>query len=444
VAEEIIAYHLEQACLYRRELGPPDEADVALAKQAATLLQKAALRALSRSDLFAAVNLLRRAVSILPENDPERAEMLPELGAALAEAGNLTEADVVLADALRSALLTGSERLRARTLVEQLVLRLQIDVPRAMTEVRAVGEDARSVFGEHGDELGLCRVSYLEALVYWFQGRSASAEGAWAQAAMHARRLGDERRLWDILRWLPSAALFGPTPAAEGIRRCEEIRERVRGNKRAEAEVIPALAGLYAMIGRFELAARLVEESEALLDDLGFTIHSVPEWAAFVSRLAGDPVDAERRLRAGYERLAEMGEVAILSTTSALLARALSEQGNDDEALAFTRESEKLAAPEDVVTQMVWRGVQARILAARGQIDEAHALALHAVALAEKTDFLSDHGDALLDLAEVLRVGNRLHETGVASRQALALYERKGNLIAAERAHSFLSALALV
>jgi class 3 adenylate cyclase/tetratricopeptide (TPR) repeat protein len=439
--EEITAYHLEQACRYRRELGPPDEADIALAKTAASLLESAALKALSRGDLFAAINLLRRAVSIVSKDGPERAEMLPELGAALAEAGKLSEADGVLAEALTNAGRRGNERLRARARVEQLVLRLQVDVRGAMSEARAVADNARYVFEKDGDELGLCRVSYLEALVYWFRGRSASAERAWARAAAHARRLGDERRLWDILRWLPSAALFGPTPATEGIRRCEEIRERLRGNKRAQAEIIPALAGLYAMTGRFELAGQLVDESEALLDELGFTIHSVPEWAAFVSMLAGDPAEAERRLRSGYERLAEMGEIAILSTTAALLARTLREQGNNDEALLLTRESENLAAPEDVVTQIVWRGVRARIFAGQGRLGEAEALAREAVTLAEKTDFLSDHGDSLLDLADVLRLGNRLAETGIASRRALALYVRKGNLVAVEKARSLLAGL---
>ena len=442
--DEIIGYHLEQAVLYRRELGPPNESDIALATGAASLLERAGQKALARSDLFAAVNLLERAVSILAEDDVKRAELLPELGAALTEAGKLADAGRILADALALGTRIGNERLRTRALVEQLVLRLQIDVPAAMRAVRAVAAGARATFERDDDELGLCRVSYVEGLVYWCQGRSASAEQAWEEAAAHARRLGDARRVWEILSWLPSAALFGPTPATEGIRRCEDIREQLRGQRRAEAEIVPALAGLYAMTGRFDIAAELVAESEALLADLGFTIHSVPEWAAFVSMLAHDPADAERRLRSGYERLAGMGEVAILSTTAALLARALREQGNDDEALSFTQESEQLAAPEDVATQIVWRGVRARIFADRRRLGEAEGLARQAVALAEKTDFLSDHGDALLDLAYVLRAGNRLVETRHASRQALELYERKGNVVAVEEARSLLAELAVV
>jgi class 3 adenylate cyclase/tetratricopeptide (TPR) repeat protein len=442
--EELLAYHLEQAVLYRRELGPPNDADIALAKTTAALLEKAAQKALARSDLFASTNQLKRAVALLSEDDPVRAELLPDLGEALTEAGELGDAERILADALARAALTGNKRLRARALVEQLVLRLQIDVPGGMSEVRSVADGARAVFERDGDELGLCRVSYLEGLVSWFQGRSAAAEEAWGDAAAHARRTGDERRLWEILSWLPSAALFGPTPATEGIRRCEELREEVRGQRRAEAEIAPQLAGLYAMTGRFELATELVDESEALLADLGFTIHSVPEWAAFVSMLAGDPHDAEQRLRAGYERLVEMGEIAHLSTTAALLARALHEQDDGDEAFAFTRESERVAAPEDVVTQIVWRGVRAKILADRGDLAEAEALGREAVALAGRTDFLSDHGDALFDLAYVLRAGNRFAETRSTSQQALGLYEQKGNVVSAEKARSLLAELAAV
>jgi tetratricopeptide (TPR) repeat protein len=442
--EEIIAYHLEQAVLYRRQLGPPDESDIALATGAATLLERAGQRALARSDLFAAINLLERALSMLTLDDVKRAELLPELGAALTEAGKLAEARRILGDALALATRAGNERLRARALVEQLVLRLQIDVPAAMSAVRTVSDEARAIFERDDDELGLCRVSYLEALVYWLQGRSASAEEAWRDAANHARLLGDGRQLWDILSWLTSAALLGPTPAKEGIRRCQEIREQLRGQRRAEAEILPALAGLYAMTGRFDVATQLVDESEEILADLGFTIHSVPELAALVFMLAGDPAGAERRLRSGYERLAQMGEVSTLSTTAALLARALHELDSDDEALSFTRESEKLVGQEDVVTQIVWRGVRARIFAGRGRLDEAERLARQAVALAANTDFLSDYGDALLDLAYVLRTGNRLVETRAASHQALALYEQKGNAVAVDKARSLLAELAVV
>ena len=64
----------------------------------------------------------------------------------------------------------------------------------------------------------------------------------------------------------------------------------------------------------------------------------------------------------------------------------------------------------------------------------AEALAREAVALVEPTDLLSHHGDAMLDLADVLRLSGRTGEAGGAACDALALYERKGNLVSAQRA----------
>jgi len=50
------------------------------------------------------------------------------------------------------------------------------------------------------------------------------------------------------------------------------------------------------------------------------------------------------------------------------------------------------------------------------------------------------HGDALLDLAEVLRAVGRPEEEAVAAAQrALSLYERKGNLVLAARARAALA-----
>jgi class 3 adenylate cyclase/tetratricopeptide (TPR) repeat protein len=439
--EEIIGYHLEQACLYRRELGPPDEKDAILAARGAAMLEEAAVKALARSDLFAAINLLQRAAGMVTDDEPSRAEILRELGAALTEAGDLADADRVLAEAVSLARVAADERLRARILVEQLILHLQTDVQGVVEDLEPVGDGARRLFEDESDHLGLCRLAYLEAQVYWTQGRSDTAEEAWARAAASARVLGDERRLWDILRWIPSAALFGPLPAAEGIRRCEELRDRVHQSRRAEAEILPAMAGLYAMTHDFERARGLIDETEALLDDLGFTIHSVPEWAAFVAMLEGDPAAAEQHLRQGYERFSDMGEKALLSTTTALLARALYEQGNDAEALSFSIESERLSAPADVVSQVAWRRVRARILAGRGDLAQAQTIAREAVAIADATDFLSDRGDAQLDLAEVLRAGGRLDQARIAGGRALELYARKGNLVATERAQALLAKL---
>ena len=58
----------------------------------------------------------------------------------------------------------------------------------------------------------------------------------------------------EILTWIASSLWFGPTPADEGIRRCEAMRAEVRESPEAEAAILRHLAGLHAMLGRFELA----------------------------------------------------------------------------------------------------------------------------------------------------------------------------------------------
>jgi predicted ATPase/class 3 adenylate cyclase len=441
---EVIGYHFERAYFYKRELGLLGREGEAIAKRAAARLEEAGFRALARSDVFAAINLLQRAVALRQDEDPARVLLLPELGEALTEAGRLSQAADVLAEARRLAGAAGNWRLEARAHIEELVLRLQVEAGRAMAEARRAGVRARRTFEDVGDELGLCRLAYLLGQVYWLEGRAAAAQEAWERAASHARRAGDQRRLAGILSWIPSVVLFGPTPAPAGIERCEEIRRLLRGNLRAQSEILPALGGLYAMTGRFEPARELLAESDAILAELGFTIHSAPEWAAFIALLEGDPAAAERDLRAGYERLTAMGESQLLSTTAAILARAIYEQGRYDEAYAFTETSARAAAVEDVVTQIAWRAVRARVLAGQDRVREAEDLAREAVGLAERTDLSSDRGDAFLDLAEVLRASGRLEEAETVVRRALSLYERKGNLVGAEKAQSLLAELAPV
>jgi len=148
--------------------------------------------------------------------------------------------------------------------------------------------------------------------------------------------------------------------------------------------------------------------------------------------LAGDPAAAEARLRSGYERLEQMGEKALLASTAAMLAQALYAQGRHDEAAQVCDVSAVAAAEDDISAQIGWRGVRAKLLAAE-HWDEAHALATEAVRLAGRTDFLTIHAEALVDLAEVLRQGGRADEADAALAAALALFERKGDLASLAR-----------
>jgi tetratricopeptide (TPR) repeat protein len=221
------------------------------------------------------------------------------------------------------------------------------------------------------------------------------------------------------------------------MRRCARIREQVGSSPVAVAVTLHPLGLLHAMTGDFDGARRLIGEANELLDELGRMAEAVSHHEALVELLAGRPAKAEAQLRPAYTKLERMGERALLATTAALLAQAVYAQDRHDEAEGLCRASERIAASEDVVTQALWRAVWAKIRARAGELDEAEALGREAVRLLEPTDLLTDRGNALLDLAEVLRLGGHAAEAEAAARRGLELYERKGNLVSAARARSW-------
>jgi tetratricopeptide (TPR) repeat protein len=161
-----------------------------------------------------------------------------------------------------------------------------------------------------------------------------------------------------------------------------------------------------------------------------------------VELLAGDPVAAERSLRRGYAALEEMGDRALLSTTAAFLGQALLAQGRLSEAESLAELSAELAAADDVLTQILWRGVRVRSLVGHGRPSEAERLARDALGLVERTDLVNETGNALTDLAMVLRATGQEDEARREFGEALRLYEKKGNAVAAERVQSHLAATA--
>jgi hypothetical protein len=72
------------------------------------------------------------------------------------------------------------------------------------------------------------------------------------------------------------------------------------------------------------------------------------------------------------------------------------------------------------------RQIQAEVLSARGQHQEAEALAREAVAIMEATDYLAFRGGALVHLARVLQAAGKGADAVEAARRAIDLYEAKG------------------
>ncbi|MEP6909913.1 MAG: AAA family ATPase, partial [Actinomycetota bacterium] len=424
--EEILGYHLEQAFRYREELGPVGEEGRDLAIRAGERLAAAGRRAIvARGDLAAAVSLLGRALSLLPDDHPLRRELLPELGSALMATGDFGRAEGVLAEAMEAAAAAGDRRLELRTTIEREFFRAFTHPEGSVAEITAVAEQTIPELEELGDDLGLAKAWWLKSEVYVNACHWGERAAALERALEHARRSGDAAEVGTIMSQLAQALYYGPTPVTEAIDRCEGYVAEHPENRSLEASMTGVLAGLTAMRGDFDEARRLQARAREIHEELGqrFRIAARSLVGAEIEQLAGQPDEAVTILRWAHEALREMGATSIMSTTAAFLADALCLDGKHEEADEVSRISEEHAAAADVVTQVLWRTARAR---ATGN----EALAREALEMAKATDYPDLEARSLIALAEVVGPGE---EASVLLDDARTLYERKGNVAAAAK-----------
>ncbi|HEX5938335.1 MAG TPA: adenylate/guanylate cyclase domain-containing protein [Actinomycetota bacterium] len=441
--EEIRGYHLEQAFFTLQQLTPNDEKVWQIGVRGGGYLSSAGRRALARGDIPAAANMLQRAAALLPPGDPERPRLRLDAAEALTEQGNFDEAAAMLHAAIDEAHELSDRVLEATAQIQELELLYTVD-PEAVEPTIVSGVEA------HLPELetleaheGLARAWRLIMFVREMGLQWGESEAAAQLTLDHARMAGNRLMVARAIPSLGYCALSGPTPVPDAIERCRALLDEVHGDRKPEALLEAALSHLEAMRGNIEESRALYRKSRASLEELGWTFLAAQTSfdSGPVEMLNGDLEAAERELRRDYESLERMGETNYISTTAALLSEVLYRQGDLDGAEEHTTISEEVAAQDDVTSQFRWRGVRAKILAARGETAEGEKLAREAVALIQASDDLNSQGDAALDLAEVLRAAGRLAEAAEAADDALALYEAKGNTVSAALARATLQEL---
>src|SRR3954447_21258633 len=434
--EEISGHHLEQAHRYLIELGLADEHAVAVGAEAGRRLASAGRRAFVRGDMNAAANLLLRATSPLPPNDPRRLALFPDLGEALMQLGRFEQADSLLEDAVATAELAGEATLAANAwLVRQFVLLLSGVTDGWSDEATSAAEAAIVLCEQEGDDLGLARACRVLAWISGKACRYGSAAEALELAVEYARRAGDVRQERRASTQFALVAVYGPTPVEQGIVRCAEVAARVVGDRQAEAAVFAVLGQFEAMRGDYERARELCRDALTTFEELDLRIDAatVSLDSSRVELLAGDAEAAERELRRGYDYLSGIGERYLLSSVAGLLAEAMVAQGRLEEAEALSLEVEEIAADDDVDAQTLWRLARAKVLARRGEVELAEALAREAVRLLEPTDYVVNQIDGLACLASVLLLAGNEAESRSLLARARALATAKGSPVMDER-----------
>jgi class 3 adenylate cyclase/tetratricopeptide (TPR) repeat protein len=435
--EEFLGYHLEQASRLLAELGSPDERAEGLADQAGRLLASAGRRAFARADVPAGVNLVERALSLLPNDSPVALELLPDLGVALFEIGSNERAESVCREAIGRARAAGDRRLECHAAVVGSLLRLYTHPEDVDLDcVRREAEQALAVFDERNDDLGRSRVYAVLFEIEWLAGRIIGAAANAERLIEYAPRAGnrpDEIRGLGDFYWV---MVDGPTPVQEARERLLEIS---RGGS-VEALTAVYLAVFAGMEGRFDEARELMARGRVGLAEVGlnYWVGAAGRFDAQLDMLADNPALAEHHLRETRKVFTESGNAWLASHAEVDIAHAIHRQGRHDDAYALTEAFVAAPARADRYWQIRRRAIRAKVLAVRGALDEAIGLAREAAAIAAQTDFLNVRGDTLLDLAEVLRLAGRPHEAIPALEEAVALYERKGNVVSAAKARALL------
>jgi predicted ATPase len=440
-AEEFAGYHLEQAYRYLSELGPIDRRSRELARTASERLAAAGKQAFDRGDAVAAANLLSRASALLPNDEPIRVEHLFLTALAVGAMGKYAEAESRLTEVIAAAQRLGLRDVEWHARIERLSFQIETDPHWKPESIHGAVEKAISLFEERGDDRGQIRAWRLLCQMHQMLKQYEAAEEAIERALEHARRAGDTGEETPSLWFALHSIRYGPTPVREGIRRAAEILEQT-DDRWVEAYARRCLGSLAAMEGRFEDARMLVGDALAIYDDLGLEAqiaHTAEQESAYLEMLDDDPTAAERELTQAYEAFERIGLPNSAASAAGYLGLALCAQGRYEEAARFAGISESAAVANDVNTQIVWRRVRARVLARQGALQSAETLGREAARLGEKTDALDDHGDTLVDLADVLRVAGRRDEATTALAKAARLYERKGNLVSAAKVAALLA-----
>lgn len=431
-AEELVGRHLEQAFRHARELGRSDVETARLAIRAGERLASAGLRAYARFDVPAAQNLLARARDLLPADHDARPRVLRRLAEAYPVMGHRDEAEQVFAELLALANDTRSDVEVRSVRLEHARFRLITGPdPIPLATIQADAEEALHAFQQAGHDVGVSQAHYVLASVHLRAGRTAELEEIGRRGIENARRTGDLRERLGAPWWVIFAMLAGPTPVPACIRTIEEIAD-VGGLTHLGA--LAALGHFKAMIGQFEEGRRLVARAGELLRErirIPRPLAFIGERSAGIEQLAGQPDAAAHALRRALDFAHRVSDREQTSHLAALLSLQLADLGGSEEAYRAAQIASRAAPAESVTSQALARVATSRTTPGAHHVKQAEASIHYAISMVP--DGMLDLRALLhANLAKVVASAGRDHEARDLIDEAVGLYRRKGNLVAAQ------------
>jgi DNA-binding SARP family transcriptional activator len=429
--DEIVGYHLEQAYRYHAELGPVDRRAKQLAADAGARLGTAGMRAFRSGDMPATANLLGRAAVLLPNGDHSRRTHLVDLGLTLDARNESQQAVEALTQAVEESVAAGDRSTEMWARMEREFVELRRQPKRTADDLLAAAREAIPVLESAGDHRGVGRALILFG---WVKAArycdNAARLKAVVRALDHYKAAG-----WSTstcLGQISGSLLDGPTPVHAAIERVQTYLDREVTDQAGRAYMLTHVSVLMAMRQEFDAAWERLSSAHEILDDLGLgspvLTYALPSRAT-IDLLAGRPEAAVNVSRQLCDELERSRNFSWLASFASLLAEALVEVGELDEALHWTTIAEEHAAADDLDAHMLWPPVRATVHVQRGQFALAEPLAREAVTLADRSDNLNRRARAYGVLAQVLDAMGNAAEASDALSRAARLYEEKGNAV---------------
>ncbi len=432
--DEFVGYHLEQAQRLLGELGESDRRTARLAQDGGRRLGDAGIRAWKRNDTYATVNLLRRAIALLPADERRHRELRCELGIALRATGDAAGAESMLAETMRDAREAGDRPVEMRARVEHAFIQVlhESGMPASVLLDATDGGDSRP-----RERRGRPRAR-----------PGVAARGLRPRRPQRPLRAAGRSR--PSARWCTTGGPAGRRPHASASSRRPSTSARPRCRTRWRAASGSSRRRSWTGSGARTCSCSRAGSSRSSAASTRRGTSSPPRGRSTrssdtvrrsrptpracsrdVELLAGEAGRAELMLREVCAELERARDFGHLASRAGDLAEALYAQGLLDDADAWTRIAETHAAVDDFGAQVRWRLVRAKVAARRGELETAEKLAREAVELSEASDGLNRLAKVQRDVAEVAELAGRTAEAAAALSRALELYEQKGNLVGA-------------
>ena len=432
--DELAGWHLEQTIRYQQQLAR--DGDPRLVGRAAEHLYAGGKRAASRQDLPAARNLLARAQALVPPEESLRPRIAVALAETLVGAGEYGEVEELLLaaeadrDAAPYATLIRLDRLFALN-SEDFTQRVRSLLPTAIKELE-----------RRGDQRGLAKAHLIGGLPHWSACQFTAAAAEFRLAIEHARAAGDDGLREQALGWYVTALRIGPVSATEIVRELDVIEAEQPGPYLAyRLDYVRAFLASFA--GCFDEARSLMQRAGERLHAMGYRAQRGGNLMEVgrIELAAGNPSAARAALLESDAILADLGERGHRASTQAQLAATYEQLGEPDAARAAIDLAEALGGEDDLDALITTTSVRARLALADEYRAEAERWARRAVEYSLRTDYIVGQGETRMELARVLVAADRCDEAAAEARDALELFEAKGDQPNAAKARGMLDHL---